>query len=106
MRCTATRSLIVNLAREIGADYLVRGLRGASDIEDEITLAHLNAQLAPEITTLFVPAEQRLSEVSSSRLKELVAAGEEVSAYCTAEVERRLAQRIQASSACSRARAS
>lgn len=85
---------VVDFAREHGARYLVRGVRGATDVEAEITLANLNRALAPELETVFVPAHPELSEVSSSRLKELAALGADVSRYCTPEVARALAARV------------
>jgi pantetheine-phosphate adenylyltransferase len=84
--CESTTGYVVDLARARGARYLVRGVRGATDVEAEIALAHLNHGLAPEIETVFIPARADLAEVSSSRLKELVRQGEDVSLYCPPEV--------------------
>lgn len=85
-----TEGLVVEVARAQRARYLVRGIRSCTDIESEITLANMNHKLAPEIETVFVPAHPELSEVSSSRLKELAAAGKDVSRYCPPEVAARL----------------
>ena len=92
--CTRTEAYVVALARDRGARYLVRGVRGATDIESEIVLARMNRELAPEIETVFVPAHTELSEVSSSRLKRLAADGLDVSAYCPPEIESRLRRRL------------
>lgn len=86
-----TSGYVVELARELGARYLVRGVRGATDIEGEIALAQLNHQLAPEIETVFVPAHTGLAEVSSSRLKQLAREGADLSRYCSPSVQARLA---------------
>lgn len=83
---TSTEGYVVGLARELGARFLVRGVRGATDTEAELELARLNRELAPEIETVFVPAHAELSEVSSSRLKQLAGAGADLSAYCPAHV--------------------
>jgi pantetheine-phosphate adenylyltransferase len=80
---TSTEGYVVALAVERGAGYLIRGVRGASDIDSEIAVAQANVQLAPEVETLFVRAEQRLSAVSSSELKRRVSAGGNVASYCT-----------------------
>ena len=85
-----TAGYVVECARRLGARYLVRGVRGVTDIEAEITLAHLNHGLAPEIETVFVPAHPGLSEVSSSRLKQLALEGAELARYCPPEVRVRL----------------
>jgi pantetheine-phosphate adenylyltransferase len=83
-----TNGYVVELARARGARYLVRGVRGTTDTESELELSRLNRALAPEIETVFVPAHSELSEVSSSRLKELVRAGAsaEVERFCPAPV--------------------
>ena len=92
--CLSTEGYIVALARAQGARYLVRGLRGATDIDAEIALARMNHELAPEIETVFVPAHAELSEVSSSRLKQLAADGLDISAYCPPQIEARLRHRL------------
>lgn len=85
-----TEGYVVECARRLGARYLVRGVRGVTDIEAEINLAHLNHGLAPEIETVFVPAHASLSEVSSSRLKQLALEGADIGRYCPPAVEARL----------------
>jgi len=92
--CTSTEGYVVHLARTKGARYLVRGVRGATDVTAELTLADLNHGLAPEIETVFIPAHPELSEVSSSRLKELAARGEDVSRYCPPQIAALLGQRL------------
>jgi pantetheine-phosphate adenylyltransferase len=94
--CTSTGGYVVELARAQAARYLVRGVRGCTDVEGEIALANRNYTLAPEIETVFIPAHPELSEVSSSRLKELAAAGTDVSRYCPPEIAARLVQRLTA----------
>lgn len=89
-----TSSYVVELARARDARYLVRGVRGVTDMASELELSRLNRALAPEIETMFVPAHAELSEVSSSRLKELVRAGESVERYCPALVQRRLEDKL------------
>jgi pantetheine-phosphate adenylyltransferase len=89
-----TSGLVVQFARERGATCLVRGVRTATDIEAEIALANLNFELAPDVATIFVPAEPRLSEVSSSRLKELARHGADVSVFCARSVAERLRTRL------------
>ena len=89
--CASTEGYVVDLAREHGARYLVRGVRGATDVEAEIALANLNRELAPEIETVFIPAHPELSEVSSSKLKELAREGADLSRYCPPGDRRRAA---------------
>jgi pantetheine-phosphate adenylyltransferase len=90
----STAGYVVDFARTHGAAYLIRGVRGSTDVEAEVSLATLNHQLAPDIETVFVPAHPELSSVSSSRLKELAAQGADLSKYCPPSVARRLHERL------------
>jgi pantetheine-phosphate adenylyltransferase len=92
--CTSTSGMVVKLAAARGARYLVRGVRGSTDVEAEIELANMNHDLAPEIETVFIPAHPTLSEVSSSRLKQLAAQELDISQYCPDEILERLKQKV------------
>jgi pantetheine-phosphate adenylyltransferase len=96
VECASTTGLVVEFARERGARYLIRGIRGATDVEAEIALANANHELAPEIETVFVPAHPELSSVSSSQLKALAAQGLPISKYCSPEVRVRIEARFGA----------
>lgn len=89
----STHGYVIDFARANGAGVLVRGLRGASDADYETNMAHLNASLAPELTTIFLPAEAELLEVSSTKLKELAREGKDVSALCPKGVEEKLCRK-------------
>jgi len=94
--CDATGGYVVDFARRHGARYLVRGVRSSTDVEGEIALAHLNHALGPDIETVFIPAHPELSEVSSSRLKELALQGTDISEYCAPAIAARLRERLLA----------
>lgn len=82
--------LTVTFAREHGVTAIVKGLRAVTDFEYELQQAHLNYQLAPDISVVFVMADSNLSYVSSSAVRELAALGADVSALVTPNVERAL----------------
>jgi pantetheine-phosphate adenylyltransferase len=94
VRCDHDKGFVVAYARRIGARYLVRGVRGATDAHEETRLAAQNHGLAPEVETVFLPADPALSEVSSSRLKEMALRGEDLSGHCTPAVAARLVARL------------
>jgi pantetheine-phosphate adenylyltransferase len=91
---SSTEGLIVDYARAIGASVLLRGVRGATDAQFETTLAQANRALAPDLATLFLPAEAHLAAVSSSALKEKLERGEDVSDFCPPAVAAKLRQRM------------
>ena len=89
-----TRGLVVEYARSIGASVLLRGLRGAADAAYETELAQQNREIAPEIATVMLPAEPRLSLVSSSELKARAKRGEPIDEYCPREIAERVRARV------------
>ena len=69
---TAHDSLAVDVARNLGVTYLVRGLRNATDFDYEANMDYFNKGLAPEIETVYLIASHGATPVSSSRVRELI----------------------------------
>ena len=63
--------LVVEFARSVGAQAIVRGLRAVTDFELEFQQALMNRKLAPEIETLMIITSLRHLFVSASLLKEV-----------------------------------
>ncbi len=63
---------LVNYARSLGARYILRGIRDARDYEFERGMRHINDDLQPEITTVFLMPPRGIAEVSSSLVKGLI----------------------------------
>ena len=78
--------LLVNFARAQGARVIVRGLRAAMDFEYELQIAHANADLAPEIDTIFLPTRTLYGFISASLVREISRHGGDVSGYAPPEV--------------------
>jgi len=57
---------LVDYARKAGADYVLRGIRSPHDYEYERVMRHINADMAPEITTVFLMPPRDIAELSSS----------------------------------------
>ena len=94
IRITAFDGLLVDYARRIGAHVLLRGLRAVSDFEYEFEMALMNRHLYPEIETLFMMTSQKYFYVSSSRLKELVRFGANVSEFVPPAVALKLKEKL------------
>ena len=69
--------LVVDLAVEVGADFIVKGLRAVSDFEAELQMAQMNAALS-EVQTLFLPSASRSSFLASRLIREVVRLGGDV----------------------------
>lgn len=93
--CDSTTGLVAEYAREIGASVLVRGIRGATDAEFETQLAQQNRTIAPDLSTVLLPAEAELATVSSSALKEMAERGEDIAAWCPPVVAERLRRLVR-----------
>lgn len=88
-------TLTTDLARQVGAQFLVRGLRNSADLEYETGIAQMNQTLAPEIQTVFLLADQDNSFVSSSMIKEVLVFGGDVSAFLTPTAIEILSRRLK-----------
>lgn len=77
---------IVDLAGKLHANFLVRGIRGESDVKFEMDISELNSALCSDVQTIFIPGNRALSSVSSSQVKEKFYAGEQIDFYCPPNV--------------------
>ena len=66
--------LVVDLAREVGADILVKGLRVASDFEYELQMAQMNEAISG-VMTMFLPAASSQSFIASSLVRDIARYG-------------------------------
>ena len=63
--------LTVDLASELSAQGIIRGLRAVSDFEYEFQIASINRSQNPEIESVFFTPDEKLTFISSSMVKEL-----------------------------------
>ncbi|KRB46567.1 pantetheine-phosphate adenylyltransferase [Phenylobacterium sp. Root700] len=73
-----TNQSLVGYARRIGATHIVRGLREASDFNDEFNLHGVAGRIDPSIPMVHFICEAQFLHVSSSTAKELDAVGEPI----------------------------
>ncbi len=86
--------LLVNFSKDVGARVIVRGLRAGTDFEYELQIAHANADLRPEIDTVFLPTRANYGFISASLVREIASHGGDVSRYAPPEVCEALKQRF------------
>jgi pantetheine-phosphate adenylyltransferase len=87
-------TLLVELAREVGAGAIVKGLRAISDFEYEFEMNQLNRKLAPDIESVYIIASPDYSFLSSTGVKEMATFGGDVSDLVPAVVAKALAERL------------
>jgi pantetheine-phosphate adenylyltransferase len=86
--------LLVDFLRLKRAQIVIRGLRALADFEYEFEMALMNAHLFPEIETVFLMTSERWFYVSSSRLRELLRFGTDISEFVPPPVYKRLKARL------------
>ena len=87
--------LLIDFARDCGAQVIIRGLRAISDFEYEVQLSGMNHSLAPEIETVFMTAAQRYAFVSSSLVREIARLEGDVSEFLHPDTLQRLTAKLQ-----------
>ena len=65
------KGLTAEYAREVGANFLLRGLRNTTDFEYENTIAQANRHLNPELETVFLITSPALAAISSTIIREV-----------------------------------
>ncbi len=73
------KHLIVDFARKINAQVIVRGLRSVSDVRYELDLSMINRSINDDIETIFLPTHLEYMVARSSMVKELAKLGGDVS---------------------------
>ena len=79
--CVAYSTLTGELAEEMGAGAIIRGVRNSIDFEYERTMAQTNKRLFPGITTMILLTPPELNDVSSSTVRELLQFGRDVTEF-------------------------
>jgi pantetheine-phosphate adenylyltransferase len=80
VRIVGVATLVVTVAREVGASTIVKGLRAVSDFENELQMAQMNRQLSG-VETIFIPTSAQYSFIASRLLREVARFGGDVSAF-------------------------
>jgi len=88
-------SLLVDFAKEINAQIILRGLRAVSDFEYEFQLAGMNKHLDKNIETFFLTPSEEFSNISSSLVKEILLLGGDISSFVPKKVEQTLLKKLK-----------
>ena len=73
--------LLIDFARQRGAQAILRGLRAVSDFEYEFQLAAMNRSLNDSIETIFMTPAEQYAFLSSSLVREVASLGGDVSRF-------------------------
>ncbi len=87
--------LLVDFAKAMDADMLVRGLRAITDFEYELQMAQTNHKLDPNIETIFLTTSLEYSYLSSTIAKEVASFGGNIEQFVPAEIVGLVEQKIK-----------
>lgn len=73
--------LAVDAARREGAGLILRGLRDGSDLDYEMQMAGMNAAMAPEVQTVFLPASPGVRHITATLVRQIARMGGNVSPF-------------------------
>ncbi|MEM9968351.1 MAG: pantetheine-phosphate adenylyltransferase [Pseudomonadota bacterium] len=79
-------NLLINCARDVGAQMIVRGLRAVADFEYEYQMVGMNRQLDDSVETVFLMAEAQHQAIASKLVKEIARLGGDISNFVTPSV--------------------
>ena len=94
VRIVSIATLLVNVAKDVEATAIVKGLRAVSDFESELQMAQMNRSLSG-VETLFIPTSSHHSFIASRLLREVARYGGNVDAFVPTCVAARLKTKME-----------
>lgn len=92
--------LLVDFARQMHADFIIRGLRAITDFEYELQMSQTNHKLEPAVETIFLTTNIEYSYLSSTTVKEIAAFGGDISQFVPEAVVKELKEKMITKGAC------
>lgn len=87
VRVISYDDLTANVARQVGARFLLRGLRNTTDFEYENGISQVNRYVNEEIETVFLITSPHLAPISSSIIRDLHRYGQSVDEFLPYRLE-------------------
>ena len=86
MEVDSFQNLTAHYCNRIGAKYLLRGLRNASDFDYEKTISQLNSIVGDGLETIFLISQPEYSHISSTIVREIIKGGGDASPFIPKEI--------------------
>lgn len=87
IRVDQFQNLTAHYCKRIGARYLLRGLRNASDFDYEKTISQLNHIVGEGIETVFLIAQPEFTHISSTIVREIIVGGADPTPFIPKEIK-------------------
>mgnify|MGYP000090636966 CR=1 FL=1 len=88
VRVMSYDDLTANVARQLGARFILRGLRNTTDFEYENGISQVNRYVYEEVETVFLITSPHLAPISSSIIRDLHRYGQSVDAFLPYTLEK------------------
>lgn len=95
LEVVAFDNLVIHAARDQGAKILIRGLRDGTDLDYEMQMAGMNAQMAPDIQTVFLPAGTASRPITATLVRQIASMGGDVKAFVPNAVLEALTEKLK-----------
>jgi pantetheine-phosphate adenylyltransferase len=86
-------NLLMHFAQDVGANFIIRGLRAVSDFDFEFQMVGMNARLNDKIEIVFLMASENHQFIASSLVKEIALLGGDIRSFVSPGVADRLVVR-------------
>jgi pantetheine-phosphate adenylyltransferase len=91
---TTFADLSVTAAQRAGATILIRGIRDGTDFDYEMQMAGMNAAMASNVQTVFLPASPAVRPITATLVRQIAGMGGDVSAFVPTQVAARLKKKF------------
>lgn len=78
--------LVIDSARKHKAQLMVRGLRDGTDLDYEMQMAGMNGTMAPELQTVFLPADPAVRTITATLVRQIASMGGDIRPFVPAVV--------------------
>lgn len=79
--------LTADYCRQVGAHYLIRGLRSAADFDYEKTISQVNSTVGDNLETVFLISQPKYSHISSTIVREIIKGGGDADVFLPPEIK-------------------
>jgi pantetheine-phosphate adenylyltransferase len=94
VRVVSFAKLVVDVAKDVGADFIIKGLRAVSDFESEMAQAQVNLNVSG-VHTVFLPSASASSAIASKYIRDIARFGGDVTSMVPEPVAKRLQKRFK-----------
>jgi pantetheine-phosphate adenylyltransferase len=92
-------ALAVDAAKAHGATAMVRGVRDTTDVDYEMRMAGMNAAMAPDLETIFLPGAAANKHIAATLVRQIAQMGGDITSFVPAGIARRLREKLTPPSA-------